>query len=158
MRLERESGVRSSQAWQPTPVFLLGESPWTEEPGEPQSMGSQRIGHDWATKQSTAQKDLGLHPESSVIFVLIINVKSTPKFRGLSQVPFSYWQFRWLRIWARITRGSGTPLCVMSVGMTPRGLKDPRWLHACVWDLAGGFWLCASVLFHRAKIGDCKAL
>ena len=21
------------QAWQPTPVFLLGESPWTEEPG-----------------------------------------------------------------------------------------------------------------------------
>ena len=31
--------------WQPTPVFLLGESPWTEE-----SMGSQRIGHDWVTK------------------------------------------------------------------------------------------------------------
>ena len=25
----------------PTPVFLPGESPWTEEPGGPQSMGSQ---------------------------------------------------------------------------------------------------------------------
>ena len=30
--------------WQP--VFLPGESPWTEESGGLQSMGSQRIGHD----------------------------------------------------------------------------------------------------------------
>ena len=28
------------RAWQPTPVFLPGESPWTEEPGGLQSMGS----------------------------------------------------------------------------------------------------------------------
>ena len=28
---------------QPTPVFFPGESPWTEEPGELQSMGSQRV-------------------------------------------------------------------------------------------------------------------
>ena len=34
------------RAWQPTPVFLPGESPWTEEPGELQSLGSQRVGHD----------------------------------------------------------------------------------------------------------------
>ena len=34
------------RAWQPTPVFLLGEFPWTEEPGGLQSMESQRIGHD----------------------------------------------------------------------------------------------------------------
>jgi len=27
------------EAWQPTPVFLPGESPWTEEPGRLQSMG-----------------------------------------------------------------------------------------------------------------------
>ena len=31
---------------QPTPAFLSGESPWTEEPDGLQSMGSQRIGHD----------------------------------------------------------------------------------------------------------------
>ena len=24
---------------------------WTDEPGRLQSMGSQRVGHDWATKQ-----------------------------------------------------------------------------------------------------------
>ena len=41
------------RAWQPTPVFLLGESPWTEKPGRLQSMGSQRDGHAWSTKHST---------------------------------------------------------------------------------------------------------
>ena len=30
--------------WQPTPVFLPGESLWTEET----SIGSQRVGHDWS--------------------------------------------------------------------------------------------------------------
>ena len=34
------------RAWQPNPVFLSGESPWTEEPGRLQSMGLQRVGHD----------------------------------------------------------------------------------------------------------------
>ena len=33
-------------SWQATPVFLPGESPWTEEPGGLQSMGSQRGEHD----------------------------------------------------------------------------------------------------------------
>ena len=27
------------RAWQPTPAFLPGESPWTEDPGGLQSMG-----------------------------------------------------------------------------------------------------------------------
>ena len=31
---------------QPTPVFLPGESPWTEEPGGLQSIGLQRVGLD----------------------------------------------------------------------------------------------------------------
>ena len=41
--------------WQPTPVILPRESPWTKEPGELQSIGSQRVRHDWATKHKTAQ-------------------------------------------------------------------------------------------------------
>jgi len=28
------------------PIFLPGESPWTEKPGGLQSMGSQRVGHN----------------------------------------------------------------------------------------------------------------
>ena len=43
------------RAWQPTPVFLLGESPWTEEPGGLQPMGLQTVGHDWVTKHRTVQ-------------------------------------------------------------------------------------------------------
>ena len=42
------------RVWQPIPVFLLGESPWREEPGGLQSMGSQRVRHEWATKLITA--------------------------------------------------------------------------------------------------------
>ena len=41
------------RAWQSIPVFLPGESLWTEEPGGLQSMGSQRVGHDWASKPGT---------------------------------------------------------------------------------------------------------
>ena len=35
------------------PVFLPGESPWTEEAGGLQSMGSQRVRRNWMTKHST---------------------------------------------------------------------------------------------------------
>ena len=38
-------------AWQPTPVFLPGESPWSEEPGGLQ-MGSERVRHHGATKHT----------------------------------------------------------------------------------------------------------
>ena len=34
------------RAWQPTPVFLPGESPLTEERGRLQSIRSQRIRHN----------------------------------------------------------------------------------------------------------------
>jgi len=34
------------RAWQPTPVFSPGESPWTEEPGGLQSIVLQKVGHD----------------------------------------------------------------------------------------------------------------
>ena len=33
------------RSWQPIPVFLPGESPWTEEPGGLPSTGSKRVGH-----------------------------------------------------------------------------------------------------------------
>ena len=39
-RLEKEMATHSST--------LAWKIPWTEEPGRLQSMGSQRVGHDWA--------------------------------------------------------------------------------------------------------------
>ena len=44
------------RAWQPTPVFLPGEFPWTEDPGGLQSMRLKTVGHNWAIKQSRAQR------------------------------------------------------------------------------------------------------
>ena len=42
--LEKEMATHSST--------LAWRIPWTEEPGRLQSMGSQRVGHDWATSLS----------------------------------------------------------------------------------------------------------
>ena len=42
--LEKEMATHSS--------ILAWRIPWTEEPGRLQSMGSQRVGHDWATSLS----------------------------------------------------------------------------------------------------------
>ena len=39
-------GRSLGEGWQPTPIFLRGESPCTEESGGLQFMGSQRVRHD----------------------------------------------------------------------------------------------------------------
>ena len=41
--LEKEMATHSS--------VLAWEIPWTAEPGSPQSLGSQRVGHNLATKE-----------------------------------------------------------------------------------------------------------
>ena len=46
--LEKEMVTHSSN--------FAGEIPWTEEPSGPQSMGSQRVGYNLATKHSTSYK------------------------------------------------------------------------------------------------------
>ena len=44
--------IRWRRAWQPSPVFLPGESHGQRSMGG-YSIGSPRVGHDWATKNST---------------------------------------------------------------------------------------------------------
>ena len=41
------------RAWQPTPVFLSGGSPWTEDPGGLPSLGSHRVGCKWNNLECT---------------------------------------------------------------------------------------------------------
>ena len=76
------------RAWLPTPVLLPGESPWTEKPGRLQSIGSQRVGHDRATKHSTDHSprgtDFGVssteaesHPNSSLKIPTLAKVFSS---------------------------------------------------------------------------------
>ena len=40
------------KAMAPHSSTLAGKIPWMEEPGRLQSMGSLRVGHDWATSLS----------------------------------------------------------------------------------------------------------
>ena len=42
----------SEKAMAPHSSVLAWKIPWTEEPGRLQSMGSQRVGHDWVTSLS----------------------------------------------------------------------------------------------------------
>ena len=46
--------------WQPTPVFLSGKS-HRQDPGELQSMGSQRVGCDWACAHTYSANPLQPH-------------------------------------------------------------------------------------------------
>ena len=55
--LEKEMATHSS--------ILAWKIPWTEEPGRLQSMGSQRVGHDWAT--NTNHDDVITHLEPDIV-------------------------------------------------------------------------------------------
>ena len=60
--LEKEMATHSST--------LAWKIPWMEEPGGLQSMGSQRVGHDWATSLS-----FHFHPEKSLLISLQVSGK-----------------------------------------------------------------------------------
>ena len=69
------------------PVFLPGESPWTEEPGGLQSMGLQRAGRDWATEQ--AQRST-LGSVSSDFLPATVNAQASPPL-CCCPLPSSQW-------------------------------------------------------------------
>ena len=78
--LEKEMATHSST--------LAWKIPWTEKPGRLQSMGSQRVGHNWATSltlltYSRFEELVGLDMELSLAssggFVKIKMVKSQPQ-------------------------------------------------------------------------------
>ena len=55
-----------AKAMTPHSSTLAWKIPWTEEPGRLQSIGSRRVGHDWATSLSHAlEKEMATH--SSVL-------------------------------------------------------------------------------------------
>ena len=54
--------------------------PWTEEPGRLQSMGSQRVGHDWATSFLT-------YLRASLVTQLVKNAGDLGSIPGLGRSP-----------------------------------------------------------------------
>ena len=56
--------------WQPTPVFLPGESPWTEEPDRLLYLGSQKVRHDWVTFTSFQHNQAVANDFQCLIWIL----------------------------------------------------------------------------------------
>ena len=74
--LEKEMATHSS--------ILAWKIPWTEEPGRLQSMGSQRVGHDWETSLCF----------TSLHFTLDQSTSLSCHFRYLSIITlFFFWTF-----------------------------------------------------------------
>ena len=66
--LEKEMAIHS--------ITIAWEIPWTEEPGRLQSMGLQRVGHDWATSlhltfQKKVASGLVWHQERDSIYEMM---------------------------------------------------------------------------------------
>ena len=79
--LEREMATHSS--------VLAWRIPWTEEPGGIQSMGLQRVGHDWATNTHTlCSQRAFLHKNSLRIFDTSRNSEKIERKHTL-------WPFPW---------------------------------------------------------------
>ena len=64
--LEKEMATHSN--------ILTWGVPWTEKPGEPQSMGSQSVGHDWATNISTLYSVVILTYYSQALLFLCLSI------------------------------------------------------------------------------------
>ena len=95
------------KAMAPHSSTLAWKIPWTEEPGRLQSMGSQRVGHDWATSLSfhfhALEKEMATH--SSVLAWRIPGTGGGP--RGLlSRVEQSR---------TRLTRLSSSSKCFIMI-------------------------------------------
>ena len=60
--LGREDPLEEEMAIHPS--ILAWEIPWTEETGGPQSVGSQRVGHDWETIQQQKATNVPESPKT----------------------------------------------------------------------------------------------
>ena len=71
--------------WQPTPVFLPGETPSTEEPGRLQSIGSQGVGHEWETSLTIIDLIINKH-RKHISYLIYLCVKLLEKRNHKSQL------------------------------------------------------------------------
>ena len=94
--LEQKMAIHSSTiAW---------KIPWTEEPGRLQSMGSQRVGHDWATSLSLSFTFIYKGTWTSVKFGMVAKGRRSCSWTTLP------WILRhsYIGRWTDCTRGNPT--------------------------------------------------
>ena len=80
--LEKEMATHSST--------LAWKIPWTEKPGRLQSMGSQRVGHDWVTSLSFTFHGPNIPGSDAILFFTALDFTSITS-HILTWVLFSLW-------------------------------------------------------------------
>ena len=114
------------RGWQPTPLFLPGESPWTEDPGRLQSTGSHRVQHDSVQVTNSSSRDSW--PRGCPVFSHWTWLYKAVAFRA--ETVFWWW-------WDVSSQGED-PSCW---GWMQRKKLSPRWHHwAAAWSLKISAW------------------
>ena len=88
--LGREDPLEEEMA--PHSSTLAWKIPWTEEPGRLRSMGSQRVGHDWATSlhlDSVGEGEVGMTWETSIETCILPYVKQMNSASSMHEVGHS---------------------------------------------------------------------
>ena len=133
--------------------ILAWAIPWTEKPGELQSMGSQRVGHDWVTEHTSSQWPWYTASSS--------RERILPCFWCLTHSWYSitgHWmETNWLTNY-------------FLVAWNQPKLRNPEecgkkyWNYSChggIWGVKGDFWpwfLLLLWVFHVVNIGEEYAL
>ena len=134
------------RAWQPTPVLLPGQSPWTEMPGGLQSFGLQKVGHNWAANHIA-------HTLSYINLLTFLNVgiwSPTSRMRGdnlsykdivmyqaydiqKTKPPF-YFIFDCTVWWACRTYATRDQTCDRDVHFTKLNVNERPWCKWCTYQ------------------------
>ena len=84
------------QTMAPHSSTLAWKIPWTEEPGRLQSMGSLRVGHDWATSLSLSLTDKETEAQVTYDETKLSNSRSLRKriWADFEFLTLSFWQIK----------------------------------------------------------------
>ena len=112
--------------WQPTPVFLPGESQGQGEPGGLPSMGSHRVGHDWSDLAAVAGISLlsKVSPEQGYVQPRLTEMMAIAQTLDLTEALSGWWSgFSWGP--STIGRGIGEPHHAEGMGLQVPCPLDP---------------------------------
>ena len=122
--LEREMATHSS--------ILAWRIPWTEEPDRPQSMGSQRVGHKWATNTHRVRK--GPLLSGYLYFDLFITPSSPavePHCCSMCAILFGKWMDEKMKASLERLKLMWTEFCFADTSFSPLGCGIHRVRDFC---------------------------
>ena len=114
--------------------ILAWRIPWTEEPGGPQSIGSQRVRHDWVTNASYSYCKMNFFMNSSMTFNMCIDSWSHyhNQSRSINQKKISLCCS--LIIKSSSLPASSNPLLIFRSCSFSFSKVSSEWSHAAFWS------------------------